>query len=169
MNFGESITELFVLLIICALVAGVLYFLIRYWRECRADTEYAQKRVSWPTTTVQATLFNASLKHYKREPPGIVGQYKFEFDGREHTAEVYESSSGPREDRAAAVQALREEGKTIDLEVQYDPLNLSVVSNDIVKNVPICRYWIGGSFLFFCVMELLVLRGLLRTMLAIFR
>jgi hypothetical protein len=118
---------------------------------------------------VQATLFNASLKHYRRDPPGIIGQYRFEFDGREHTAEVYESSSGPREDRAAAVRALREEGKTIDLEVQYDPLNLSVVSNEIVTHVPKCRYLIGGAFLFFCVMELLVLRGLVRTTLAIFR
>jgi hypothetical protein len=169
MKFGETMAELFVLLIICALVAGVLYFLIRYWRECKTDTEYARKRVSWPTTTVQATLFNASLKHYKRDPPGIIGQYKFEFDGREHTAEVYESSSGRREDRAAAVQALREEGKTIDLDVQFDPRDPSVVSNEIVKYVPKCRYLIGGAFLFFCVMELLVLRGLLRTMLAIFR
>ena len=65
--------ELFVLLIICALVAGVLCFLIRYWRECRTDTEYAQKRMSWPTTTVQATLFNASLKHYGRDPHAIIG------------------------------------------------------------------------------------------------
>jgi len=169
MKIGETMGELFVLLIICALVAGVLYFLIRYWRECKTDTEYAQKRVSWPTTTVKATLFNASLKHYRRDPHAIIGHYKFEFDGREHTAEVYEGSSGPREERAAAVQALREEGKNIDLEVQYDPLNLSVVSNEIVKYVPKCRYWIGGLFLFFCVMELLVLRGLLSTMLAIFR
>ena len=109
------------------------------------------------------------MKHYRRDPPGIIGHYRFEFDGREHTAEVYESSSGAREDRASAVRELREDGKTIDLEVQYDPLNLSVVSNEIVKYVPKCRYWIGGFFLFFCVMELLVLRGLLRTMLAIFR
>jgi hypothetical protein len=161
--------ELFVLLIFCALVAGVLYFLIRYWRECKTDTEYAQKRVSWPTTTVTATLFDASLKHCRRDPHAIMGHYKFEFDGREHTAEVYESSSGPREDRAAAVRALREEGKTIDLEVQFDPRDPSVVSNELVRHVPKCRYWIGGAFLFFCVMELLVLRGLLRTTLTIFR
>ncbi len=168
MNFGEVFSELFVLLIICAIVAGVLYFLTRYWKECRTDTEYALERVSWPTTTVQATLFNASLKGTSRDPHAIVGQYKFEFDGREHTAEVSESSSGRREDRAAAVRELREEGKTIDLEVQYNPLNLSVVSNEIVQSVPKCRYLIGAAFLFFCLMELLVLRGLLRTVLALF-
>jgi len=161
--------ELFGLLIICALVAGVLYFLTRYWRDCKADTEYARKRVNWPIKTVQATLFNASLKHYKDKPPGIVGQYRFELDGREHTTEVYESASGPREDRASAVQALREEGKTIDLEVQYNSLNPSVVSTEVVRYVPKCRYWIGGSFLFFCVIELLVLNGLVRAVLAMFR
>ncbi len=162
-------SELLASLIICALVAGVLYLLIRYWRECKTDTEYAQQRVAWPTTTVKATLFNASLKHYEDKPPGIVGQYRFELDGREQTAEIYESSSGPSEDRVAAVQALREEGKTIDLEVQFDPRDPSAVSNEIVRYVPKCRYWIGGLFLFFCLLELLALRGILRTMLAIWR
>ena len=170
MTFEETFAELFVLLIICVLVAGVLYVLIRFWRSCMADTEYARKRVSWPTTTVQATLFNASLRHQRRGPPGIVGHYRFEFDGREHTAEVLEGSSGPREERAAAVQALRREaGKTIDLEVQFDPRDPSMVSNEIVTQVPKCRYWIGVAFIFFCVMELVVLRGLFRLTLDIFR
>ena len=169
MTFGAIVKELFVLLIFCALVAGVLYVLIRFWRTCMADTEYARKRVSWPTRTVQATLFNASLKHHRRGPPSIVGHYRFEFDGREHTAEVLEGSSGPREERAAAVRALREAGKTIDLEVQFDPRDPSVVSNEIVTYVPKCRYWIGPSFIFFCVMELLVLRGIFRLTLGIFR
>jgi hypothetical protein len=169
MEFGDALTELLVLLIIGTLVAGVLYWLKRLWAECRTDTEYAQKRAAWPTTTVQATRYDASLKHFERGAPGIIGQYRFEFDGREHTAEVYESSAGPREERASAVQALREEEKTIDLEVQFDPRDPKVVSNEIVKHVPICRYWIGGTFLLFCVMALLVLRGLFRTMLAIFR
>jgi len=54
--------ELFALLIICALVAAVLYFLIRYWREYRTGTEYAQKRLSWPTTTVKATGLNSTAE-----------------------------------------------------------------------------------------------------------
>jgi hypothetical protein len=161
--------ELFALLIIGALIAGVLYLLIRFWRSCMADTEYARKRASWPTTTVQATRVNASLKDLARGSPSIVGHYRFELDGREHTAEVHEGSSGPREERASAVQALREEGKTIDLEVQFDPRDPSVVSNEIVTRVPKCRYWIGGSFIFFCVMELLVLRGIFMLTLGIFR
>jgi hypothetical protein len=169
MTFGNAIAELSVLLIICAIVAGVLYFLFRHWVECKADTEYARIRSSWPTTTVQATLFNVSLKHFKRDPPAIIGHYRFEFDGREHTAEVYERPSGPREERVSEIQALREEGKTIDLEVQFDPRDPSVVSNEIVTHVPICRYWIGGLIIFFCVMELLVLRGLVTTTIAIFR
>jgi hypothetical protein len=169
MEFGDAVAELFVLLVIGALVAGVLLWLKRVWAECRTDTEYAQVRVSWPTTTVKATLFDASLRHFERSAPGIIGHYRFEFDGREHTAEVYECSAGPREERAASVQALREESKTIDLEVQFDPRDPSVVSNDIVRHVPKCRYWIGGTLLFFCVMALLVLRGLLILILGIIR
>lgn len=169
MTFGANFGELFVLLLFCAVVAGVLYMLVRFWKECRADTVYAEKRVSWPTTTVQATLFNAAVRHYKRGAPGIVGQYRFELDGREHTAEVFEKSSGPREERVSEVQALRDEGKTIDLKVQFDPRDPSVVSNEIVTHVPKCQYWIGAALLFFCAMELLILRGLIITALAIFR
>ena len=165
MEFGEILVELFVLLVILALVAGVLYWLSRSWTQCRSDTENARARVSWPITTVQATLVDAALKHDGHGPPAIIGRYEFELDGREQTAEVFERASGPREERAAAIQALREEGKTIDLKVQFDPRDPSVVSHEIVTHVPKCRYWIGSAFLFFCVMELMVLRGLVRLVL----
>ena len=67
-----------------------------------------------------------------------------------------EPIDGSREELERGAQALREEGKTIDLEVQYNPANPAVVSNEIVTYVPRCRYWIAGFFIFFCVMELLI-------------
>ena len=51
-------------------------------------------------------------------------------------------------------------GETIDLEVQYDPNNPAVCSDEIVTSVPKCRPWIAGFFIFFCMIELLLLRGL---------
>jgi hypothetical protein len=165
---GEMIAGALVLLILGALVGGILLLLVGFWRECVEDTSRAQVWVAWPTTTVQATLFDTSLRRFGKKH-GVVGHYKFEFGGSEHTAEVYEDSYTLLSDADAAARVLKEEGKTTDLEVQYNPEDSSMVSNDIVTSVPKCRYWVGGFFLFFCLIELLILRGLSRTVPAIFR
>ena len=156
---GETVAAVFGLLILGALVGGILYMLSRFWGECAADTEFAMERFAWPTTTVQATLLDTSLKQYGKNL-AVIGHYEYEFGGSEHTAEVYEISFRLQAESETAARELKEAGKTIQLEVQYDPDNPAVVSNEIVTYIPKCRYWIGGFFIFFCMMELLILRGL---------
>ncbi len=165
---GEMIAGVLVLLILGALVGAGLFMLTRFWGQCNADTEYARTRVAWPTTTVRATLFDTSLRRFGKKH-GVLGHYTFEFGGSEHTAEVFENSYTFVDDANAAAQALKEAGKITDLEVQYNSEDSSTVSNDIVTSVPQCRYWVGGFFIIFCFIELLILRGLHRTTLAIFR
>ena len=165
---GEMIAGAFVLLILGALVGGILFLMVGFWRQCSEDTAHAQVWAAWPTATVQATLFDTSLRHVGKKH-GVLGHYEFEFGGSRHTAEVFEDSHTLLDDASAAAQALKEHGKATDLEVQYNPEDSSMVSNDIVTSVPKCRYWLSGFFLFFCLLELLILRGLYRTTLAIFR
>ena len=165
---GETIATVFVLLILGALVGGILYMLSRFSGECNADTEYARERVTWPTTSVQATLFDAAVRS-RRNHIWVVGQYRYEFGGEEHTTEVRESSTGYREEHEATARALKDEGKTNDLEVQYNPEDSTEVSDEIVTKVPKCRPWIAGFFILFCVAELAILRGLYKLMLGIFR
>ena len=155
----ETIATVFVLLVLCTLVGAILYMLGRFWGQCNSDVEYAQERVVWPTETVEATLFDAEVKS-RRNHMWVVGHYRYEFGGEEHTAEVHERSSGLREEREATARALKEEGKTIELEVQYNPDDYKDVSDSIVTEVPNCRPWIAGFFIFFCLIELLILRGL---------
>ena len=156
---GEVIATVFVLLILGTLVGGILYMLTRFWGQCNADTEFAKERVVWPTEMVEVTLFDAEVRS-RRNHIWVVGHYRYEFGGEEHTAEVYEQSSGYREEREATARALEEEGKTIELEVQYNPDDYTEVSDSIVTEVPNCRPWIAGFFIFFCVIELLILQGL---------
>lgn len=165
---GETIATVFVLLILGALVGGILYMLGRFWGECNADTEHARERVTWPTTSVHATLFDAAVRS-RRNHMWVVGQYRYEFGGEEHTAELYENSTGSREEHEAIARALKEEGKTIDLEVQYNPEDSTEVSDEIVTKVPKCRPWIAGFFIVFCLAELAIVRGLYKLMLGIFR
>ena len=87
----ESVGALFVLVVLCALIAAILFMLVRFWGECRTDTAFAKERLSWPTTTVQATLFDTSLRRYgKTSTTMVIGHYRYEFGGSEHTAEVSE-------------------------------------------------------------------------------
>jgi hypothetical protein len=156
----DDIGPLIVLVIAFALVSTILYFLVRFWGECRIDTEHARERISWPTTTVQASLFEVSLRTYRVDrPPRVIGHYRYEFGGEQHTVEITEAIYGPSEDREEGARALEEAGKVIDLELQYDPDNPAVFSNEIVTYVPSCRWWIGGFLVFFALMMLLILRG----------
>jgi len=159
----KNVGELFVLLILLALVSAILFVLVRFWGECQADTAYTRERVSWPTTTVEATLVDVELRTRRIDrPPDVVGHYTYSFGGAEHTAEVYENVTGYREEREKAANELEEAGKVVDLEVQYDPDDPSVVSDEIVTFVTSCRWWVGGFLIFFSLMMLLILRGLFR-------
>ena len=125
----ESVGALFVLVVLCALIAAILFMLVRFWGECRTDTAFAKERLSWPTTTVQATLFDTSLRRYgKTSTTMVIGHYRYEFGGSEHTAEVSERIDGSLEDKERDAEALKAEGKTIELEVQYNPEDSAVVS-----------------------------------------
>ena len=161
----EEMGPLLVLVILFALVSTILFFLVRFWSECKRDTEYARTRVEWPTTTVKASLGDVSLKFGRVDrPPSVIGHYTYEFGGEVHTAEVYESFAGYREEREAAARELKETGKVMDLEVQYNPENLAEVSDEIVTSVPSCRWWIGGFLVFVSFLMLLILRGFYRAL-----
>ena len=119
---GEMIAAVFGLLILGTLVGGILYMLSRFWGECSAETAFARERLSWPTTTVQATLFDTSMRRTgKVSTTRVIGHYKYEFGGGEHTAEVSERLDGSLDELESGAEALKAEGKTIDLEVQYNP------------------------------------------------
>ena len=164
----EMIGGAFILLLLGALVGGCLLMLTRFWGQCNTDTEFARERLVWPTTTVTATLVDAHVRS-RRNHLWVIGEYQYEFGGKTNVAELHENSSGLREEREATARALKAEGKTVDLEVQYNPQDSTEVTHDIVTSVPNCRPWIAGFFVFFCLLELLILRGLYRTTLAIFR
>ena len=163
----EDVGPLIVLLIAFALVSTILYFLVRFWGECKTDTEHARERVSWPTTTVPASLFDVSLRTYRVDrPPRVIGHYRFDFASEQHTVELPEAIYGQSEEREEAAESLKESGKTIDLEIQFDPGDPTEFSTEIVTYVPSCRWWIGGFLVFFSVMMLLILRGFHRTLLS---
>ncbi len=165
---GEIVATIFVLLILGAIVGGILFFLTRSWGECNRDTAYARERVVWPTTTVQATRFDAYVRS-RRNHIWIYGKYRYEFGGQEHTVELTEKSSGFREEDEATARALKAEAKTVDVEVQYNPNDSSEVSDRIVTSIPKCRPWLAGFFILFCLTELAILRGLYKLILGIFR
>ncbi|MGD8727741.1 MAG: DUF3592 domain-containing protein [Gemmatimonadales bacterium] len=160
---SSDIGGLVLLVVLFALVSTILWFLVRFWGECQTDTARARERSSWPTATVEARLVEVELRSRRvGRLPSIIGHYAYEFAGATHTTEIFESASGTDEERRAAARELMETGKVIDLEVQYDPKNPSVVSDDIVTSVPSCQWWIGSFMAFFALMMLLILRGFFR-------
>jgi len=166
----EMVAAVFILLILGAIVAGALFLLVRFWGQCNAETEHARERIDWPTATVEATLYDVELRTRRIDrPPYVIGLYRYEFGGIEHATEKLESIHGTKRERETAAEELRNEGKTIDLEVQYNPEDSTEVSDEIVTSVPNCRPWIGGFFIFFCLIGLLILRGCVKTVPAIFR
>lgn len=145
------------------LVVGILNLLFRFMGDCRRDVAAAEERVVWPVTTVEAHLTHAFLKARRAgRPPDLKGRYSFEFGGKEHTVEKFEPMSGSREELERAAEALEAEGKTIEVEIQYNPLDPAEAYTEVVTQVPRCIPWIGAFILLFAGILLLLLRGYYR-------
>lgn len=158
-DLGSWIT----LTVVFLLVLGVLNLLIRFRTDCRRDVDAANQRISWPTATVEATLFDATLRARRVDrPPSVIGHYAFEFEGVRHTVERYEPFSGDREEQTRNAESLKREGKTIELQIQYNPEDPAEAYTELVTEIPGCTWWINGFLALFGVFLLLILRGYYR-------
>lgn len=148
------------------LVLGILTMLVRFWGECRHDVAVAKERITWPTDTVEATLYDVTLRARRAgRPLSAYGQYRFEYGGKEHETEQHEIVLGSDEEIRQKAEELKAEGKTVDLPIQYNPLDPSEVHTEITTRVPNCTPWIGGFLVLFSGILLLLLRGYYRLLL----
>jgi hypothetical protein len=149
-----------VLTLVLAIVLTTLFYLFRYWGDCRRATARAKVRISWPVTTVDAWLHDTSLMVQKNPRlPSVIGHYLYELGGVQHQTERREPIYGSREQQSRTAEALKANGQVIEVEVQFNPDNPKEASTEIVTEVPTCTWWVGGFMIFLVLMLLLILNG----------
>ena len=153
---GEALTGLVLAFMV---LATILYFLFRFFGDCRADRAHAMERINWPTTTVTATLFDTHTKGSTKNRGSIIGHYRYEFRGTEHTFTRYEPFAGSEAELPKATRDLKEQGNTLELTIQYNPRDPGEATDRVITEIPGCLPWVSGFILLFSSLMFLVLRG----------